>query len=123
MDRAEALQHVTPFLFVGNNRYQTAGVEMGTRSRLDSGRLWVCTEPQTGRRHLMRVALRMLLGRVTDQELNAFEAEEIWVHPETASVNVSTDDEVTLMNAPLHFRIRPKTLRVVVPTQKIRLVH
>ena len=37
MDQAEALEHVTPFLFVGNNRYQTAGLEIGTRSRLDSG--------------------------------------------------------------------------------------
>ena len=25
MDEAEALEHVTPFLFVGNNRYQTSG--------------------------------------------------------------------------------------------------
>jgi hypothetical protein len=40
MDQAEALEHVTPFLFVGNNRYQTAGLKIGTRSRLDSGQLW-----------------------------------------------------------------------------------
>ena len=33
MDQAEALEHVTPFLFVGNNRYQTAGLKIGTRSR------------------------------------------------------------------------------------------
>ena len=32
MDRAEALEHITPFLFVGNNRYQTAGLGIGTRS-------------------------------------------------------------------------------------------
>ena len=31
MNQAEALEHVTPFLFVGNNRYQTSGLQIGTR--------------------------------------------------------------------------------------------
>lgn len=119
MDQAEAFEHVTPFLFVGNNRYQTAGAEIGRRLRLDSGRLWVCTEPQTRRRHFGRIALSALLGSATDQQLSAFEAEEVWVHPETASVNVSTDGEVSLTNAPLHYRICPQALQVVVPTQGI----
>jgi diacylglycerol kinase family enzyme len=83
MDEAEALARVTPFLFVGNNRYEVAGLEIGRRTRLDSGRLWVCTAPRTGRRNLMRMALRALTGRVTDHELNAFELEEIWVQTGT----------------------------------------
>ena len=119
MDETEALEHVTPFLFVGNNRYETEGLEIGTRSRLDSGRLWVCTAPQTGRRNFMGVALQTLLGHATDQDLNAFEAEEIWVDPGTPLVNVSTDGEVSLMNAPLHYRIRPRALRVVVPMMQV----
>jgi len=115
MDQAEALEHVTPFLFVGNNRYQTSGLQIGTRPNLDSGRLWVCTAPHSGRRNIGRDALRTLLGRETDQELNAFEAEELWVEPGTARVNVSTDGEVSIMDAPLHYRIRPHALGVVVP--------
>jgi hypothetical protein len=54
MDQAEALEHVTPFLFVGNNRYQTAGLKIGTRSRLDSGQLWVCTAPRVDRQTFVR---------------------------------------------------------------------
>lgn len=115
LDQAEAFEHVTPFLFVGNNRYQTSGLEIGTRSRLDSGRLWVCTAPRTGRENIVRTALRTLLGRATDQELNAREVEEIWVDPGTPRVNVSTDGEVSVMNTPLHYKIRPHALRVVVP--------
>ena len=115
MDQAEALEHVTPFLFVGNNRYQTSGSQIGTRPRLDSGRLWVCTAPSSGRRNILRVALRILVGRETDQELNGFEAEELWVEPGTVRVNVSTDGEVSIMDAPLHYRIRPHALGVVVP--------
>ena len=118
MDKAEALEQVTPFLFVGNNRYQTSGLEIGTRLRLDSGRLWVCTAPRTGRSDWLGAALRTLLGGATDQELNTSEVKEIWVHPETPRVSVSTDGEVSIMNTPLHYRIRPKALRVVVPTRK-----
>ncbi len=123
MGKAEALERVTPFLFVGNNRYQTSGLEIGTRARLDSGRLWVCTAPQTGRENFLHVALRTLIGRATDQELNAFETEEISVQPETARVNVSTDGEVSVMDTPLHYRIRPRAIRVVVPTQESRSEH
>jgi diacylglycerol kinase family enzyme len=120
MGREEALERVTPFLFVGNNRYQTSGLEMGTRSRLDSGRLWVCTAPRASRRDFARVALRTLAGREADEELNAFEVEEISVDPGTPRVNVSADGEVSVMDAPLHFRIRPLALRVIVPAAGMR---
>ena len=117
MDEAEALARVTPFLFVGNNRYEVSGLEIGKRPRLDAGRLWVCAAPRAGRRNLVGMALRAFMGRVTDNELNAFEVEEIWVQPGTRWVNVSTDGEVTVMNAPLHYRVRPHALGVVVPAR------
>jgi len=63
------------------------------------------------------MALRTLRGRVSDHELNALEAEEIWVQTETRRVNVSTDGEFTAMEAPLHYRIRPRALGVVVPAR------
>jgi len=119
MNQAEALEQLTPFLFVANNRYQTAGLHIGTRSRLDSGRLWVCTAPSSGRRNVLPIAMRTLVGRATDQELNAFETKELWVEPGTARVNVSTDGEVSIMDAPLHYRIRPHSLGVVVPSQAV----
>ena len=105
---------------VGNNRYQTAGLEIGTRSRLDAGQLWVCTAPRTNRQNFARIALSTLVGRATDQELNAFEVNEIWVQPGTPRVNVSTDGEVSVMDAPLHYRVRPQALRVIVPVQRMR---
>jgi diacylglycerol kinase family enzyme len=114
MGREEALEHLTPFLFVGNNRYQTSGLRIGTRSRLDSGRLWVCTAPRHAPRNILRVALKTLVGR-EPEELNFFEAEELSVDPGKPRVNVSTGGEVTIMDAPLHFRIRPGALGVVTP--------
>ena len=33
----------TPFVFIGNNRYTVAGLDIGTRAALDGGKLWVGT--------------------------------------------------------------------------------
>jgi hypothetical protein len=57
MDQAEALEHVTPFLFVGNNRYQTAGLERkAVNSRRRSLMHLACTS-DTGRSSTALVAL------------------------------------------------------------------
>jgi hypothetical protein len=58
------------------------------------------------------------VGRETDQELNAFEVEELWAEPGTARVNVSTDGEVSIMDAPLHYRIRHHALDLIVPMRR-----
>jgi diacylglycerol kinase family enzyme len=66
------------------------------------------------------MAWRTLTGHVSDHELNAIEVEEIWVDAGTPRINVSTDGEVNLMAAPLHYRIRPGALGVVLPAQLLR---
>lgn len=114
LDREQAMERLSPFLFVGNNRYQTSGAQVGTRSRLDSGRLWVCMAPPE-RRNVLGVAVKTLLGRATDQELHVFETEELSVEATTPRINVSTDGEVSVMDAPLRYRIRPQALPLIVP--------
>jgi diacylglycerol kinase family enzyme len=115
LSEAEALARLTPFLFVGNNKYEVAGLEIGRRLSLTSGRLWVCTAPRAARRNLIAMAWRTLTDRVSEHELNTIEVEEFWVDAATPRISVSTDGEVSLMTAPLHYRIRPGALGVVVP--------
>jgi hypothetical protein len=62
LSEAEALARLTPFLFVGNNKYEVAGLEIGRRLSLTSGRLWVCTAPRPARRNLIGMAWRTLAG-------------------------------------------------------------
>src|SRR5271170_264243 len=118
MEREEALEEVTPFLFVGSNRYRTSGLEIGTRPRLDSGRLWVCAASSHRRQNVLRDALRIFAGLESDQDLNAFETEEISVDPGTPRVNVSMDGEVSIMDAPLHYSIRPLALGIIAPKRR-----
>jgi len=105
----------TPFVFVGNNRYTLAGLQIGTRAALDGGKLWLCAAPYAGRFRLLALALRGLLGVVSDADLAAFEMVETEVRLRSRRVIVATDGEVHEMQTPLRYRIRPGALRVVVP--------
>lgn len=108
----------TPFVFVGNNRYAVAGLEIGTRATPDGGKLWVCTAPSTGRWKLLVLAIEALLGFVRDTDLAAFETDQTEVRVLRAQVQVATDGEVSLMQTPLHYSIRPGALRVIVPASE-----
>ena len=115
-DHGHRTSYDTPFLFIGNNRYAMAGLEIGTRAILDGGKLWVCAAPYAGQLALIALALEALLGFVRDVDLAAFETEQTDVHMRRGHVLVATDGEVTVMRTPLHYRIRPGALRVVVPS-------
>jgi diacylglycerol kinase family enzyme len=109
----------TPFVFVGNNEYEVEGARMGARERLDAGRLSLYVAHRTGRLGLLRLALRALFGRLRQAgEFDALSAEEIWVEtPRPRRLYVATDGEVAVMTTPLHYRVRPKALRVIVPSE------
>lgn len=117
LTEAEAIAKLTPFLFVGNNRYELAGRRIGRRHSLTSGRLWVCAAPHATRRRLLGMAWRTATGRPAGRELNVVEVEELWVDAATRRISVSTDGEVSLMTVPLHYRIRPGALGVVLPLE------
>ena len=114
-DHGHRQSYDTPFVFVGNNHYTVAGLEIGTREILDGGKLWVCAAPYAGRLTLIALALKALLGLVRDADLAAFETEQTDVHTHRDHVQVATDGEVKVMRTPLHYHIRPRALRVVVP--------
>ena len=75
--------------------------------------------PAPTRRGLVWTALRGLAGRATDRDLHAFETVEFWVQANTPRINVSRDGEVSVMEAPLHYKIRPGALGVLVPAASV----
>ena len=106
----------TPFVFVGNNRYEIEGAHMGGRSRLDGGRLWICRAPHAGLWTLLRLAVTALLGRVPHGGFDAVDGEQCEVRAKRGHLRVSADGEVISLETPLHYRIRPGALGVIVPT-------
>lgn len=107
----------TPFLLVGNNEYQTEGIHLGARSRLNGGRLSAYLAPRVHARELPGIVALALAGRSKEKQvLKSFVARELQVEtPGRRSLRVAIDGEVVRMTPPLLFRTRPQALRVIVP--------
>lgn len=112
----EALVRRTPFVFVGNNEYEMESFNVGARSCLDAGQLSLYTAHRTGRLGLLRFAIRALFGGLRDeQDFDAMCTKEVWIETRRHRLRVATDGEVTVMNTPLHYRVLPGALSVIVP--------
>jgi diacylglycerol kinase family enzyme len=109
----------SPFIFIGNNEYRIEGFNIGARTRLDSGWLWLYAVHDTGRWGLAKFALRAVLGRLREQQdFDRICAKQIFIASRHKRLRVATDGEVELMHTPLRYRIRPGALQVLVPRSK-----
>lgn len=105
----------TPFIFVGNNEYLMEGLDIGKRDRLDAGHLSLYVTHRTGRMGLLLLALRALAGRLRGAaDFDAVAAKEVLIETQRKRLRVAIDGEVTIMETPLHYRICPGALAVIV---------
>lgn len=113
----ENLMRRTPIVFVGNNEYEMSSFQIGARSCLDKGQLSLYVAHRVGRLRLLQLALAALLGRPPGEapDFDQLCVEELWVETRRERLLVATDGEVNVMRAPLHYRVRPGELRVIVP--------
>ena len=106
----------TPFVFVGNNRYEMQGFRIGARAHLDRGELSLYVANRTGRLGLVRLALRALFGRLDQaRDFDTVRATHIEVQTRRKRVHVATDGEICILETPLRFRVVPGALKVIVP--------
>jgi diacylglycerol kinase family enzyme len=111
----QTVLRTTPFVFVGNNRYETSLTTLGGRGAIDRGELCLYFANRTGRFGLLRLALRALFGRLEQaKDFDAMIVKEAWIETSKRSLRVAIDGEVVRLAPPLHFVIRPQALRVLV---------
>lgn len=114
-DRRELFRR-TPFVFVGNNEYEMEGLSLGARSCIDKGQLNLWVAHRTGRLGLLRFAVRALFGGLrNEKDFDSLCTGEVWIETRRSRLRVATDGEVTIMQTPLHYRVLPGALRVLVP--------
>jgi len=122
-DNAESHRRRTPFVFIGNNEYLMDGLNIGKRNSLSDGKLSLYVCHRTGRLGLVRLALHALFGRLQQaRDFDMLSAAEIEIDTRhhhgqhrIKRLRVATDGEVTIMQTPLVYRIRPASLTVIVP--------
>ena len=103
----------TPFVFVGNNEYDTGIRTLGQRASLDHGQLAVYTVRCRGRAHMLWLILRGIFG--SPEQVKDFEVErvsEAKVHLKRRALQVGMDGEVVRLASPLVYRCRPGALMV-----------
>jgi YegS/Rv2252/BmrU family lipid kinase len=112
----KGLVRTTPIVFVGNNIYEMEGINMGTRACLDVGQLCLCLTPYNGLRGLVWLSLRALFSRLHKaKDFEMLGVKELRIEARPKQLPVALDGEVIMMKMPLHYRVRPRALRVLVP--------
>lgn len=108
----------TPFVFIGNNEYEMENFNIGGRGCLDAGHLSLYMTPNSGRIALLKIALRALFGNISqEKDFISFCTDEIWIETRRRRLRVAMDGEVSMMETPLHYVVRPGALRVIIPVK------
>ncbi|HLB09431.1 MAG TPA: hypothetical protein VK617_07835, partial [Gemmatimonadaceae bacterium] len=108
--------YATPLVFVGNNEYGMEEFKIGKRDRIDRGQLSVYIVKRGDRAGLVRLAIQALVGRLRQaRDFEALSTTGVVIETRHARILVATDGEAEPMETPLHYRTRPRSLRVLVP--------
>jgi diacylglycerol kinase family enzyme len=110
----------TPFVFIGNNAYSGRVFAHSLRPRLDEGRLWLYTTHAHRRLEVLHLAWQTLVRRIDAAdalETHSVQAATI-VSENGRDLPIAADGELLDLKPPLHFKVRPGALRVIVPAEK-----
>lgn len=105
-----------PFIFIGNNQYETSWPETGKRTILNKGVLWVVFL-RNGRFWPAAKALWSALnGRiVSEADVEAFETDEISIRSHRHFIKVVIDGELEILRSPLKLKSHPGALNILAP--------
>ncbi len=113
-------EHVrkTPFVFIGNNRYEMDLYNIGGRQKMDEGKLSVYALTNGTRFGVLLLLLKTLTGQVKQwKDFEMVFLESIMLVTRRKRISVALDGEVRLFKTPLEYKILPLALRVLVPNE------
>lgn len=104
----------TPFVFIGNNYYQVDLFNVGERANINKGELYIYFPRTKGRISMLRFALLALSNNLKQAEDFVIESSEnITLETKKKYLKVSADGEVYKLESPLHYKIKPLSLKVI----------
>ena len=109
----------TPFVFVGNNEYEMDLYNIGRRPRLDEGKLSIYFLHRGGRWGVTTMLARTIFGNLKQwRDFEAVSTSEITITTRKKRLLVAFDGEISVMETPLHYKILPGALKVIVPADE-----
>ena len=113
-----AIVRRTPYVLIANNRHAMEGYHLGTRESLDEGRVWLYIMRRQGRFGLVRLALKLILGRFrAEDDMEVIPAERVRIESARPTITVALDGEIVELDAPLQYRSIASGLNVLAPGQ------
>ena len=117
IDDLDLVRH-SPFIVVGNGRYDLSGFDL-TRRDLSDHQLSLYVAPRAGRLGALSLPLRAVLGTLDRYEqFETFRANEVTIaliRPHHRRVLTGIDGEVHELESPLRFAVRRGALQVLLP--------
>lgn len=111
----EKADHKTALLFVGNNSYDMSFPTLGTRPTLQGGVMGIMMPRASTRLGLLYNFFSLVFKTHPKSDVLKFETMSLLIKTKRNFVKVAVDGEVIMIKSPLNYRIRPKSLRVIVP--------
>ena len=106
------------FIFVCNNHDQLELYGIRGHECLEANALAVLVSDPLSRMQLIKLGLQALLRRLDHAKgYEAFCARVVRIESRRRHVDILVDGESKIMSAPLHYRVRPGALRVIVPAE------
>jgi diacylglycerol kinase family enzyme len=106
----------TPFVFVGNNQYEIEGLNIGSRKRLNQGKLCILITHRPNRRALLNLAWHALWGTLRQQrDFDEYLITDATINTQRQFLRVAVDGETVTLATPLKYKIITASLRVVAP--------
>jgi diacylglycerol kinase family enzyme len=106
----------TTCLFIANNMYRLDAFASAKRMRLDEGDHSLCIAKGRGRLALLYLATRAFLGLLEpERDFVLAQLKSVVISAHRRRLRVALDGESLMLRPPLHYRIRPRALRVIVP--------
>ena len=108
----------SPFVFIGNNKYEIEGLNIGSRQNLKNNELSLYVIRHTSRLNLLTIAFRALFGGIAEhQAFDVYSANKVKIDTKKKSLPVALDGEVITMQTPLEYSIFPGVLKVMAPKE------
>jgi len=106
----------TAFVLIANNEHEVEQWNLGHRTCMDKGDLWIYILKKSTRWSIMGFFLRFLFKRFSRHEaFEIFKARAVSVNSRHRHLKIGLDGEIVRMETPLEYRSLPGALRVIAP--------
>ena len=115
-NNGKKLVRKTPFIFIGNNTYDTTAGNLGSRKKINEGKLSIFIAHSLTRLALIKLLWHALRGRLLEQkDFDSIGLAKVEIKSRKRKIHVALDGEVVSMKGPLLYSIAPKALHVIIP--------